>query len=66
MTTPPTRDLPKYIIEDLGEIQDTGGSLSLPSNYKSSGKNLFRITARGKGGTDAATVMVQSTYEKRF
>lgn len=57
---------PKYIIEDLGEIQDTGSSLSLPNNYKTTGKNLFRITARGKGGTDAATAMVQSTYEKRF
>lgn len=57
---------PKYIIEDLGEIQDSGGSLALPNNYKSTGKNLFRITARGKGGTDAATAMVQSTYEKRF
>jgi type IV pilus assembly protein PilX len=57
---------PKYIIEDLGEIQDKGGSLVLPSGYKSAGKNLFRISARGKGGTDASTAMVQSTYEKRF
>jgi len=57
---------PKYIIEDLGQIQDKGGSLVLPQNYKSTGKNLFRITGRGVGGTVSAVVMVQSTYEKRF
>lgn len=57
---------PKYIIEDLGQIEDKGGSLVLPKNYKSSGKNLFRITSRGVGGTASAVVMVQSAYEKRF
>jgi type IV pilus assembly protein PilX len=57
---------PKYIIEDLGEIPDTSGSLGMPETYKSKGKNLFRITARGVGGTEFATSMVQSTYEKRF
>lgn len=57
---------PKYIIEDLGEVQDTGGSLVIPQNYKTRGKNVFRITARGSGGTTSAVAMVQSTYEKRF
>lgn len=57
---------PKFIIEDVGQIEDVGGSLKLPTNYKSAGKNLFRITSRGTGGTNAAVVIVQSTYEKRF
>lgn len=55
---------PRFLIEDLGVIPDNKGSLLMPSNYKSSGKNLFRVTARGTGNT--AVVMVQSTYEKRF
>lgn len=57
---------PSYIVEDLGSIPDDKGSLVLPTNYKSSGKNLFRVTARGNGRTDTAVVMVQSVYEKRF
>jgi type IV pilus assembly protein PilX len=57
---------PKYIIEDLGQIEDKGGSLSLPQNYKSTGSNLFRITARAVGGTSSSVSIVQSTYEKRF
>lgn len=57
---------PRYIIEDLGQIEDPGASLTVSQNYKSTGKNLFRITSRGVGGTPSAVVMVQSTYEKRF
>ena len=57
---------PSYIVEDLGSIPDDKGSLVLPTNYKSSGKNLFRVTARGNGRTDTAVVMLQSVYEKRF
>ncbi len=57
---------PHFIIEDLGVIPDNKGSLVMPSNYKSSGKNLFRVTARATGKTNTAVVMVQSTYEKRF
>ena len=57
---------PRYIVEDLGEITDNKGSLVLPINYKSSGKNLFRITARGNGATGTSVTVVQSVYEKRF
>lgn len=57
---------PKYIIEDLGEIPEQGGSLVLPGNYKGMGKTVLRITVRATGGTDAAVVMLQSTYARDF
>lgn len=57
---------PKYIIEDMGEIPESGGSLVTASNYKSGGTTVVRITARGTGGTNAAVVMVQSTYSRAF
>ncbi len=56
---------PKYIIEDMGDMPEEGGSLVLPP-YKSKGKTVLRITARGTGGTDAAVVMTQSTYSRAF
>lgn len=57
---------PKYVIEDLGEVQDEGGSLALSTNYKSKGKTIVRITAYGTGGTTASVVMLQSTYGRYF
>ena len=57
---------PVYIIEDLGAVPDNNGSLVLPANYKASGKNIFRVTARASGRTGATVAMIQSVYEKRF
>ncbi len=57
---------PKYIIEDMGEKTETGGSLVLSTSYKGKGATVLRITARGTGGTDAAVVMLQSTYSREF
>ncbi|MBI5782939.1 MAG: pilus assembly protein PilX [Gammaproteobacteria bacterium] len=57
---------PKYIIEDMGEVQETSGSLVLSSSYKSKGTTILRVTARGTGGTDAAVVMLQSTYARDY
>lgn len=57
---------PKYIIEDMGEIPESGGSLVTTSSYKGKGTTVLRITARGTGGTDAAVVMLQSTYSRAF
>lgn len=57
---------PTYLVEDLGQIPDSGGSLVLPANYKASGKNVFRVTARASGTSAAAVAMLQSVYEKRF
>lgn len=57
---------PKYIIEDLGEVPEVGGSKVLPGAYKGKGNTVVRITARGTGGTDAAQAMIQSTYSRAF
>lgn len=57
---------PKYIIEDLGEVPEAGGSLSLSSSYKGKGNTLVRITAYGTGGTDVAVTLLQSTYSRPF
>ncbi|MEK6713335.1 MAG: pilus assembly protein, partial [Nitrospirota bacterium] len=57
---------PKYIIEDMGEVQESSGSLVLSSSYKSKGTTILRVTARGTGGTDAAVVMLQSTYARDY
>ena len=46
---------PKYIVERMGTIQ-----VGPPSRV------TYRITARGTGGTNAAVVMLQSTYVKEF
>ncbi len=56
---------PKYIIEDLAEVPEPGGSKVMDS-YPSKTMTILRITARGTGGTDAAQAMVQSTYGQFF
>lgn len=57
---------PRYIIEDMGEKQESGGSIGMISDYKSTGTTVLRVTTRGTGGTDAAVVMLQSTYARAF
>lgn len=57
---------PRYIIEDMGEKQESGGSIVTNTSYKSWGTTVLRVTARGTGGTDAAQVMLQSTYARAF
>ena len=57
---------PKYIIEDLGEVPEVGGSKSLSNSYKGLGNTILRITAYGTGGTDAAVTLLQTTYSKPF
>ena len=54
---------PKYVIEYLGQVQPTGGSLTM-TNTTSSNLYYYRITARGTGGTDSSVAMVQSTFSR--
>lgn len=59
---------PRYLIERVAEAADigignSGGSVVWKPGDESAGKmTMYRITARGTGGTDAAVVMVQSTF----
>lgn len=57
---------PKYIIEDLGEVPEEGGSKVLPGAYKGKGNTIVRITASGTGATNAGRAIVQSTYGRAF
>ncbi len=57
---------PRYIVEDMGEVPDPGGSKAITVNYKGTGKTMLRVTARGTGRTDAAQAMVQSTFVRPF
>lgn len=56
---------PQYLIEDLGPVKDPFASLKLGAP-STSGRNLFRITARGTGGSDQAVAEVQSVFEQFF
>lgn len=57
---------PKYLIERLAEAQNLGiGNTGGSAVWKPGGgepMTMYRITARGTGGTNAAMVMVQSTF----
>ncbi|HEU5338836.1 MAG TPA: PilX N-terminal domain-containing pilus assembly protein [Sulfuricaulis sp.] len=57
---------PKYIIEDLGETPEKGGSVVMGSTYKGKGNTVLRVTSRGTGSADAAQAMVQSVYSRAF
>ena len=54
---------PKYVVEYLGQVQPTGGSLTI-TNTTSNTQHYYRITSRGTGGNDASVAMVQSTYSR--
>lgn len=48
---------PKYLVEELVKVSD---SIIMDSPYQY--RTILRVTARGTGGTDAATVMTQSAF----
>lgn len=52
---------PVYIIENIIGIQPPGGSLQSPQAKVSS---YFRVTSKGKGGTDDSLVVLQTIYKK--
>ena len=53
---------PRYLIQELEFKPDSfvRGS-GLPQ-----GRHYYRVTARGKGGTDTSVAIVESTYTRRF
>lgn len=54
---------PEYLVEFHSFIKD---SLTTGVQNDESGRNAYRITARGTGGTDAAQSILQSTYTRRY
>ena len=52
---------PKYIIEELQAIPDSGGSVEAGVTTEN---RYYRITSRAVGGTDSALVMLQTTYKR--
>lgn len=54
---------PRYIIEQLVNIPlGTGGSVQQSATPLTS--SMFRVIARGVGGTESATVILQSNYRR--
>ncbi|MGB1189716.1 MAG: pilus assembly PilX family protein [Pseudomonadales bacterium] len=64
-----TQSPPLYIIEHISTVVSDEDRLNLDNigqNPNTCCTQMFRITARGLGGTDSAKVILQSTYGKRF
>jgi type IV pilus assembly protein PilX len=54
---------PLFYIEEMGEVQDF---LSGTPTGPPPARTYYRITAMGQGGTNAAQVVLQSTFARRF
>jgi len=60
---------PKYIVEHVKTVISDADALNLDNIGQDTGSGrtqIFRVTARGTGGTAAAEVMIQGTYGKRL
>ncbi|SMP63952.1 type IV pilus assembly protein PilX [Desulfonatronum zhilinae] len=55
-------DQPRYIIEELPPMPEPAGSLAADEPIPDAG--LYRLTARGVGGTDTAVVILQTTFKR--
>jgi type IV pilus assembly protein PilX len=55
---------PRYIIEQLVSVPLMGTGGSAQQTGTSPNANMFRIVARGVGGTPAAIIVLQSTYRR--
>ncbi len=55
---------PACLVEEAGFVSD--GSLTIGTSRDKPGRVLYRITARGTGGSNAAVAIVQSIYAKRY
>jgi type IV pilus assembly protein PilX len=54
---------PRFYIEQIEEVPD---ALSKPPTGPQPSRIFYRVVARGKGGTQNANVVLQSTYVRRF
>lgn len=55
---------PRYFIEQLPSVPLMGDGGSAQQSGASLNASMFRIVAQGTGGTEAATVLLQSTYRR--
>ena len=53
---------PRYIIEYQSFVEDDLAKGANPPT----GRTFYRITARGKGTSNTAEVILQATYSKRY
>lgn len=61
-TLPHVASAPLFFIEELVPVPEAGSSLEAGVAIEESG--MYRITARGVGGTDTAVSVLQSTYKR--
>lgn len=54
----------RYFIEQLPSVPQMGDGGSAQQSGASLNANMFRIVARGTGGTETAIVLLQSTYRR--
>lgn len=57
---------PQFVLEYDQFISDPSGSINIGQPGDENGRELFRVTSRGTGETDASRSVIQSTYVKRF
>jgi type IV pilus assembly protein PilX len=60
---------PKFILEHVKAVISDADALNLDNIGQDTGSGrtqIFRVTAYATGGTDAARIMLQATYGKRF
>lgn len=55
------RDDPQYYVEDIGEVCD---SVGIGMTGQTPCRAFYRVTTRAEGGTEAAQVVLQSTFAK--
>jgi len=55
---------PRCLLEESGFVSD--GALNIGTSQDHSGRVLYRVTARGTGGSNNAVAIVQSIYAKRY
>ena len=68
VSVPDVAQQPRYIIEWLATVQRSENGAMLNSSYQSMFDRIevFRVTARGVGGTANSQVLLQSTYGMIF
>jgi type IV pilus assembly protein PilX len=57
---------PKFVVEYNQFISDPTSGLTIGQPSDDTGRQLFRVTARGTGETDASRSVIQSTFAKRL